>query len=78
VESVLANLPYDAKVQIGLGIIGTAKLTTAHSLVFSGSPVEYFVEELPYMERVRLGAALILIATDEFDAIEDQKRRGNQ
>jgi hypothetical protein len=78
VEDVLINLPYDAKIQIGQGIISTAKQTTAHSKTFSGSPVEYFVEELPHPERVRLGAALIMIAADEFDEIEDQRRRGNQ
>jgi hypothetical protein len=76
IETIFKGLPYAAKIDVGRGIISTARLNEPSRFSLGVSTLEDFVESLPYMERVRLGAALIMVAVDEFDQKADQKRRG--
>jgi hypothetical protein len=74
VETILNGLPYAAKIDVGRGIVNTARINEPSRYSIGRSTLEDFVEGLAYIERVRLGAALIIIAVEEHDLEEARKR----
>ena len=67
VETIFNGLPYAAKIDVGRGIINTARTNSPGRYSLGVSTLEDFVEGLEYIERIRLGAALIIVAVDEYD-----------